>query len=524
MSAKERTYNDKQTIASAVLQKNATRSSLSVPLQELKVMDELTIVGNIDGGFVVIPNNDIYPEVIGYSDKGYMENAPAFSWWLNAVNQVFQSKESILSARNYITNAKNDKIDALVLSQWSQETPYNNLCPVASNGTVCPTGCVATAMAQVMKYYQYPAEGYGKGSYSVEGISGDVTFDKVAYEWDKMLPQYTKGNYSEEQANAVATIMLHCAAAANMIFSASGSGAYMYDAAKALRINFGYNDNLHMKSRDFYSSSQWMNLIYEELDKTRPIIYSASDSNYGGHCFIIDGYDQNGLVHVNWGWNGEADGYYDISLLNPSQYSFSVGQSFIFGLALPSANVVYRSEVVTEQDFKVTKLDSRLFISDNTYYNLSDRVFTGKLAYILQGQEQTYVLASAENKDVNIQYSLTKPQEAFVRISSDIADGTYRLYPAVKTEKDETWSPVRFKEGCINSWVVEKSGNTITLASVTDDNWHGTTGIKSTFIYSMPNDTDVYSLDGRKVDSSLDNLPQGIYVSKGKKIAVGKKH
>lgn len=510
---KERSSIEKQRLASSYLQRYTTRAISTSSFTELQVLEGLTVVGNDDKGFVVIPNDDRFAEIIGYSEEHYQGTSPAFKWWLDEVNEILSSKNTISLSSTYSASAKNDRKEPLIATQWGQDAPYNILCPKDNQGTTCPTGCVATAMGQLMYYYQHPDKGYGKGSYSTLGIVTNLSLEGEKYQWDTMLPHYDKGSYTEDQAQAIGMLMLHCGAAVNMVYAPNGSAAYSYDAASALRTNFGYNENLQIKYRQFYNTSAWMNILYEELDANRPVIYSGTDNSYGGHCFLVDGYDENGFVHVNWGWEGYDDGYYDIALLNPSKYSFLNGQNMICGVALPSTHITYHSEVCAEQDFQVTTLGTRLFITDHYYYNMSDLPFNGVMAYILQGEGQTYILASVNNEDVTTSYSLTKPQVDFVNVSSEIPDGSYRLFPAVKTEKDETWEPIKFTEGCVNSWNIKKTGTSLITSAITDAAWM-VTDIKQTSVEIRQKDLDkLYNIKGQQVDSSY----HGVVIKNGHK-------
>lgn len=520
IKAKERNLAKKQSIALSVLTNprewSNTRSSSVPSLLTLDSTDVFSVIGYEKGGFVIIPNDDAYPSVLGYSHKKYQtSNASGFSWWKAAIEQVLNdaSYPSHVSAMSNKTAAS-----PLLKSLWGQNSPYNNLCPSDQNGELYPSGCVATAMAQVMKYHGYPAMGKGTGYYNAQSVTTQVTFEGVNYDWENMLDVYVKGQYSDEQANAVATLMLHCGASVQMQYNSGGSGAYSYNAARALKNSFGYSDGLQMKYRDYYSTSEWMSLVYGEIDAMRPIIYSGMDVNNGGHCFVIDGYDEQGLVHVNWGWDGVNDGYYNIELLNPSSYTFSKSQSMIYGVGQPEDNIEYQSEVVSTSDFEMTRFQSKLILSDGNYYNFSYQAFNGTFAYILVGNNTTEVLASSDNQNVSMSLSLTKPIVSFVQLPSELSDGTYRIYPAVRSNQDKRWIPIHFSEGIINSWLIEKSGNNITISPVTDVTWHSiATKIVPIKVENNLENATIFTIDGRKVEHSI-SVPKGVYILQGKKI------
>lgn len=242
------------------------------------------------------------------------------------------------------------------------------------------------------------------------------------------------------------------------------------------------------------------------------------------HCFVLDGFDQNNFVHVNWGWDGVNDGYYDIALLNPTGNKFSTGQTMLSGVDKPSADIKHHSEIVSEDNFKVTKLGStKLLINDGKYANLSDQDFTGLLGVVLEGNGKQYVLLSQENKNVPNMYYLTKASSNMCLLPSDLADGSYRIYPASKDDTDDYWEPVHISEGNNNSYILVKSDNSIALTAVTDADWHGTTAI-SNVLYDSNNASSyvvTYNLEGQQVSKmkssefQMNNIPgKGMFILK----------
>ncbi|MDP4278325.1 MAG: thiol protease/hemagglutinin PrtT [Bacteroidota bacterium] len=207
---------------------------------------------------------------------------------------------------------------------WNQDDPFNLLCPYsATYSERTPTGCVATAMAQIMDYYKWPAKGSGSHTYTFNLNSKSTTlkanFALTTYHWDNMLDYYGS-NATKVQDTAVATLMYHCGVATEMkydIANNGGSSAGVDDAGIALKTYFGYDSDIQSYWRQFYSKNDWQQLIKNELDAGRPILYSGSNES-GGHAFVCDGYDSDGLFHINWGWGGSANGYYELSALLPS--------------------------------------------------------------------------------------------------------------------------------------------------------------------------------------------------------------
>ena len=334
----------RQAAAAALQQHYAARHQAPRTASELRTLaatDHLTVVGYADRGFAVIANDDLMPELLAVSDSRYSGGQNTnMRWWQQAVEQV-----AAYAAANGIqmtTTAPDPtlyptQVGPLMTTEWDQDTPYNNLCPTFSGSVRCLTGCVATAMAQVLNYFETPVCGIGQRTiyYPHGNASGEAvtaTFADDYYDWDNMLDSYS-GNYTDEQAQAVALLMRDCGVAADMEYGgpAEGSGAYSQEAAAGLRQYFGFSEAQCLE-RDYYDEATWMDKVYRELSETGPIYYGGGDSYQGGHAFVLHGYRADGKVYVNWGWSGDDDGYYDIALLNPAYYAFQYGQDMIIGV------------------------------------------------------------------------------------------------------------------------------------------------------------------------------------------------
>lgn len=323
----------------------------------LKSTSTYEIIGYKQGGFAVVSADDLVPEVLGVSTSDYSEGRNAnFQWWLNAASEAVN-----YAVQNNIqlTTTKPDpslyptEVGPLLTTRWDQETPYNNMCPTYSGSTKCLTGCVATAMAQVLNYHKMPEHGEGQrtiyyphGNHSGQAVSAN--FSEDYYDWNNMLDDYSTTSYTKEQADAVALLMRDCGVAADMEYGgpSDGSGAYSQDAAAGLRKYFGFAE-AQCVERDYYNETTWMNMVYRELSENGPMYYGGADAyGKGGHAFVLHGYRADGKVLVNWGWSGSDDGYYDIAILDPSYYRFSQGQDMIIGVK-SNTHSLYRSEIVT---------------------------------------------------------------------------------------------------------------------------------------------------------------------------------
>ena len=318
-------------------------------LRVLYETSELSLVGTNNRGFVIVSKDDIYTPMLGYSTNwtdNYTEN-DGLMWWLaTATRNLSEYKANHKTAESSsLTPAQlgyKAYVDALISCKWDQGTPYNNQTPLfatADGSFVHPlTGCVATAMSQVMYSHKYPTSVHGQIYYKMkQGDNGEYrTFSKdldgKAIDYTNMIDAYDEGTYSKKQGNAVAALMAYAGLTVNMQYSTTFSGAYSTDAALALQKNFGY-ENTDYYFRMEVEDDWWKKKVYEAINNGNPIIYGAVDAKgHGGHCFVLDGYDANGFVHVNWGWSGSEDGYYDINVLNPgtlSSYQFSEQQEMV---------------------------------------------------------------------------------------------------------------------------------------------------------------------------------------------------
>ena len=181
------------------------------------------------------------------------------------------------------------------------------MCPTI-NGQHCPTGCVATATAQVMYYHKWPERGQGSNSYKWNGQTLSADFSQSVYRWDLMTPTYNH-NSSRESCDAVALLMHDVGYACNMSYALGGSGAS--SEGKALINYFDYDKSMGVIDRDNCDEETWHNIIMDDLHNGRPLLYEGGSSS-GGHALVIDGYDGNGGYHFNFGWNGSSNGYYTL--------------------------------------------------------------------------------------------------------------------------------------------------------------------------------------------------------------------
>ena len=297
---------------------------------------EAYYVFNVDSvnGYVIVSGDDRMPDVLGYAYQGTYnpEEIPGnMRAWLQGYVEEYRYLQSHSDAKGAsLTSVEGGVVRPLLECRWSQSFPYNNLCPMI-NGERAVTGCVATAMAQVMYYHKWPKQTinvipeyntYSEGIYMPQ--IGITTID-----WDNMISLYgTKGG-TYVQNQAVAKLMLLCGCSVQMDYGLGASSAYCNPIA--LTDYFGYNKlSVSEVLRSNYVSDVWNQMIYDELKDGRPVLYSGQSSD-AGHEFVIDGYDKNNYFHINWGWGGYQDNYFLLSSLNGYNYD----QVAIIGIASP---------------------------------------------------------------------------------------------------------------------------------------------------------------------------------------------
>lgn len=243
--------------------------------------------------------------------------------------------ESDEAAFVQFAQADNDSVGPLLGNiEYDQGTPYNDLCPIINGGRAV-TGCVATAMAQIMRYWKHPRVGTGEATYTSSSGAATYVFSQHPFDWDNMLEQYTysvTGNpkYNATEATAVANLMLACGASVNMNYSSEASGSYIQYSYNALRTYFGYSENMKYYESDSPNWEDWTENLQEQFDKGLPVLYAGTATS-GGHAFVLDGYKieptstggKRTMFHVNWGWSGHYNGWYPLRGLKPDKDNYS---------------------------------------------------------------------------------------------------------------------------------------------------------------------------------------------------------
>lgn len=274
-----------------------------------------------NNGYVIVSGDDRTKSICGYSDSGTFDynNIPSnMKWWLSTYEAEIEAlNNGLVTTDGTTTQSINQNPVAPLLGDimWDQDAPYNNSCPYVSGTTThAATGCVATAFSQVMMYYKYPLNGTGTYSYTYKGNTYSADFGSTNYNWSIMNPYYTSTSSVDSQ-NQVATLMYQVGVASQMQYGTESAAVTQYAMAGIVN-HFGYDHGMQLMMRDYYPLATWITILENEINNSRPVVYGGQASD-GGHQFIFDGYDSNNMFHVNWGWSGLNNGYFNVSILTP---------------------------------------------------------------------------------------------------------------------------------------------------------------------------------------------------------------
>ena len=424
---------------------------------------------NGQGGFVIIGGDETARTILGYSDNGAFDpnNMPEnMKWWLSQYEQqisaAIKNGGTTAAAKGGMgpkSIARAD-IDTLCLTLWDQGKPYN--AAISGNiGYTFVTGCVATAMAQIMKKYEYPAQGIGSKTYQSETLKNNYTadFGNTTYQWTKMTDAYGNSYSGTAAEDAVATLMYHCGVAAEMDYTITkGSSASSYTAAQGMIDYFNYDKGMSYEKRTYYSDDAWAEMIYAELYAGRPVLYSGSTSLNQGHAFVCDGYKYDGeydLFHMNWGWSGYCNGYFPlqgtagtVKALTPNGsgtgggtagYAYDQSQSVVIGIQPNKSNKLKLKMQCIAFSIATSGTAGSGIQYSGTFYNTSlqstDLTIGIRLVNQSTNEETDMEATTWSGVNPNEGYTITNGS---VVIPANTPAGTYSAYPIYKNEND-TW-------------------------------------------------------------------------------------
>ncbi len=386
---------------------------------------EFYIFNNEDGkGFVIIAADDCVTPILGYSYENNFaaENLPSnLKGWLDgyaeqiraAIEMRAESTEEIRTKWECLRQCLNlpvkseTAVNPLVTTTWSQAHYYNMFCPEDNSGPDghALTGCVATAMAQILQFWEYPNDAHRvvwhEYEHPVYGTLGaNFSYAGGSYYWSIMPNQLTSSS-STNQKQAVASLMYHCGVSVEMNYGPDESLAYPTAAEIAFRAFFDYN-NATLESKSTYTDTQWINLLKNELNNGRPVFYGGSGTGGGGHAFVCDGYNNSNYFHFNWGFNGQSDGFYPLNSLTPYvngyQFDFSYNQEAIIGIEPGGSNNYHLLSL--NDDIRING-DNLMYYYDNQIqeitteiFNWGNEAFNGSLCAAIYDGEGFYIAES----------------------------------------------------------------------------------------------------------------------------------
>lgn len=490
-------------------------------------------------GFTIVSGDDRLPEIVGYSSQGsYDENnlpegfvsfMKAYQNLYNKVNlgdaEALKNLAEIKAWRNKknASAASTSAVAPLLGNiEWDQTSPYNNMCPKYDSVHVAATGCVATAMAQVMAYYKYPKQlkadipGYVNRWNGIPMEIPTITREEGIYDWDNMLPKYNKeANATQQQKDAVAKLMYHCGAAVRMSYGPESGAAV---SSSKLAKYFGYDADLMMDlSRSSFTLDKWMQIIDTELAAGRPVLYGGQSSE-NGHQFICDGKDENGLYHINWGWSGNQNAYFDLSILNPEKGGTGSGSAadgfnryctMTIGIApdngvvdaplaqIPSISVLYDADyVVITKGTRKSKSDKFEFTQQVTFVNQVKQAFKGFLGLGILQKDGSYKLVSDKKYvsfDGKREDGMMSSLDPKLTVNEAFEVGKTPVYAIYSTD-GKTWEKADYMNGNA-PLVVKATDYELSLASALNaqlklESEQLKTGAKSTFQVTLSNDCD----------------------------------
>lgn len=366
-------------------------------------------------GFILVSGDDLSTPILGYSNNSKFDpldiSVNTKKWIESYIGQIRMAIENKLEQDEFVKNQwleltcnnqlqsvkrRAGGIPPLLKTTWDQLPFYNEQCPFdKQNNKNTVTGCVATAMAQIMKYHNYPISGNGFYSYNHRKYGAlSANFGTTTYQWNLMPNGINSSNYP------IAILMYHCGISVDMNYGVNESGAQgAPKVVSALKKYFGYSSGTIMKERRNYSDNEWVSLLKQELNSARPIYYEGT-GNGSGHGFVCDGYDENDFFHFNWGWGGVADGfYYNINALNPVDKGSGAGYGYynsnhkvVVGIQKPTVNV----DVKIELNNDIVVSDDPLYYGTkfsvtSNFYNSGTSNFEGDFCMAVFDESLTFI-------------------------------------------------------------------------------------------------------------------------------------
>lgn len=418
----------------------------------------LYLVNNPGGGFVIVAGDDCAGPVLGYSTEGNIDAerlADNLGAWL--ADYEDQMADAAYAAP-YSVPEEWAPVEPMLTTQWNQGSPYNAECPTVGDKSTW-AGCVATAMAQIMFFWQWPqAETDSIPAYT----AGSVEYDSLApttFDWENMIPAYN-GEYTPEQVQAVAHLMHYAGRSVEMTYGVNGSSAYVYKCPDAFISRFGYDSHVQTIFRNAFSTDEWNAHVYSELAKGHPVLYSGQSARVNVHAFVCDGYDGQGFFHINWGFGGNGNGWFRLQALNLQERRTDGGndlggytfyQRAVIGIQPPSDDFVVIDDPLADRLFcdsvrlttePAVPYDPAVGINDVTmYYRLYSEAatrtrFLWGVGLYKDGERLQRISLSSRYLTTTAQIYTSLKFNGYFK---NLEDGVYRVVLLSRSEAENEW-------------------------------------------------------------------------------------
>lgn len=472
-SAQQRTKDDVIDIASHYLVGSPTiveaHSQIVNPnLDRLSTTNDdayYIVLDSIMNDFVIVSGDIRMKTVLGVGNFLAIEDTLPIPPGMQDLLNDYEYQYSMLQSGDIQLSDNSGVIDftsypdvsPLLTTKWGQESPYNDNCP-----TKTPSGCVATAMAQIMRYWKYPEHGTGSFSYvsSTNKYRRSFNYEKTTFDWENMLDTYMKtGDRNSSERSAVALLMEACGVSVGMDYTTKGSGAITSDIPYALIHFFNYGKSAKYNDRSYYKPDEWYAAILSDLIEGRPVEYSAVDPNSGGHAFILDGYDSKSQrFHFNWGWNGDGDGYFSLDALDPMAFSFSSRHRMVTRispyLSDDDSDTFYALDFKCNSDIKIGKaltfsMSELACYASGTSYAVNNNDYETTIGIGLFDDKFNYITSLVEKtvKISALQYYNSYKIDGKLAADYLESNSTYYIAPFAKSKSASLPTRIRTLDG-----------------------------------------------------------------------------
>lgn len=454
--------------------------------------------------FVFVAGSDLLPEVIGYGMlngastreadlpcnlRSWLESVAETEEWLELHPEAAEAQQQALARTADVT-----PIDPLMTCMWDQDYPFNEQCPTMG-GQHCVTGCMATAISQVLYTLQFPVTPQGSVSYNSGGTPIKINFSNQTYDFGLMYDRYTRNTLTPAQIDEVAKLNYHVGAACLMQYGLAGSGAIAQTGIKGLIDNFGCTE-ASMLDRHNYSLDEWNDILINELEGGRPVVMMAQTANNEGHAFVLDGINDKGFYHTNWGWGGYYNGYFDVAILRAESSgigasdnsSYCLQQQIYVNMGNPATAGRWRNQIHCEASYYYNEQincspsgnlqkGAQITLKANVLNN-SSRSFTGYTGVVVYNEDGTVYDRVMSNSSFTINGTVIKTRSngdyqyssygsgsisAKYTLPTDIADGQYKVYLCLQPAGSQEFDVVRQSHENNSYWDMTVQGNSITL-------------------------------------------------------------